>query len=173
MFVWIVEEMDPMNEALREDEMNTLRLAAVPDCRQHSDSLAPPGPGSVWVIDDSATIRAIVTFHLRQRGILVQPFATGVHALHYRQVAPVPQLILLDIELPHIDGYGVARSFRAWPSYAHTAIVLMSGRDSVMDRVKGRLIGANDYLSKPFTCQALVQMISCYLGSVARPMKEQ
>ncbi len=165
--VFSVAQAETLEGAADADERGSNPIPSYPS----QSCVHLPAP-AVWMIDDSPTICAIVMFYLCQRGIAVQSFATGTAALLAlaHQAVPVPQLILLDLELPVMDGYDVTRSLRVWPSCAHTAIVLVSGHDGVIDRVKGRLVGANGYLCKPFDCQTLWQVVSRHLGPLPRPM---
>ena len=78
--------------------------------------------------------------------------------------APVPDLILLDIELPRMDGYEVARRLKSKPRFHSTVIVMLSRRDGVIDRLKGRLAGARDYITKPFKTQEIIAVAQAYLG---------
>jgi DNA-binding response OmpR family regulator len=120
----------------------------------------------VVIIDDSATVRKIVEVSLRRIGIACLGYTDGVEAL--RELAKhkeiVPDLVLLDIGLPKMDGYRVAQLLRARPAYQETVIVMLSGRDGMLDRLKGRLSGARTYLAKPFKTQELLEVIISHLG---------
>jgi two-component system, chemotaxis family, chemotaxis protein CheY len=159
----------------RSEDEETATLPAVPGIRRHGASpvsCTPPVISSqpvgkaVWIIDDSPTIRAVVTLHLSGMGIAVQPFDNGLDAFFHLRNHPdeAPPLILLDIELPRVDGYKVLQALRALPSCAETAIVMMSARDSVGDRLKSRLAGANTYLIKPVRPDTLLKVTLTYLG---------
>ena len=72
--------------------------------------------------------------------------------------------VVLDIGLPKMDGYEIARRFKTKPQFAHTIIIMLSGRDGVIDRLKGRLSGAKDYITKPFKTQEVISVIQSHLG---------
>ncbi|HEU5375663.1 MAG TPA: response regulator [Ktedonobacteraceae bacterium] len=133
---------------------------------------AVPGSQTIWIIDDSATIRAIVAHHLMRRGLHVQAFANGHDALdrlmhlHHAQ-AEQPRLILLDRQLPDLDGLDVARSIRHVLSASRTAIVLVSGQHEALDRVVCPLAGIDGSLRKPFDCSTLLQVISRFLPALS------
>src|SRR5579884_3367845 len=97
----------------------------------------------VMVIDDSPTVRKIVETWLRREGIEVRSFSDGVKAMAWliEPGAGIPKLIILDIELPMIDGYEIARRIKAKPQFRQTVIIILSCRDGMLDRVKGRLAG--------------------------------
>jgi twitching motility two-component system response regulator PilG len=120
----------------------------------------------VMVIDDSTTVRKIVETCLGREGFEVKSFADGVEAMRWFTTpqARIPDLVILDIGLPRMDGYDVARHFKAKPQFSNTVIVMLSRRDGVIDRLKGRLAGAKDYLTKPFKTQDLVAIIEAHLG---------
>jgi twitching motility two-component system response regulator PilG len=120
----------------------------------------------VMVIDDSATVRKIIETCLGREGFLVKSFGDGVEAVKWltEPEAPVPDLILLDIELPRMDGYEVARRLKTKPRFHSTVIVMLSRRDGVIDRLKGRLAGARDYITKPFKTQEIIAVAQAYLG---------
>src|SRR6266700_1774846 len=95
----------------------------------------------VMVIDDSPTIRKIVETCLRREGFHVIGFADGVEALKWL-VSPQgcpPDLLLLDINLPKMDGYEVARHLKAKPQYKSIPIIMLTRRDGLVDRLKSRL----------------------------------
>lgn len=128
--------------------------------------ISSPSP-AILAVDDSLTIRKIIETILRREGYAVLTFPDGVTTLQWLNQArcPVPKLVLLDIGLPRIDGYELARTIKANPAWAEMTIVMVSQRDGVMDRLKGRLVGAKSYLAKPFKTQELVATVHQYLGS--------
>ncbi|MFL5665635.1 MAG: response regulator [Ktedonobacteraceae bacterium] len=125
----------------------------------------------VLVIDDSLTVRKIIEVCLRRAGYEVIGFPDGVEAIRWlaTQQAFLPQLVFLDIEMPRMDGYAVAQYFKARPQLSDMVIVMLSGRTGVLDRLKGRLAGANTYLTKPFTIQTILSIVQAYLGAPLEP----
>ena len=118
------------------------------------------------LIDDSATVRKIVETCLGREGFEVKSFPDGVEAMRWL-TAPysrVPNLVLLDIGLPKVDGYEVARRLKTKPQFTHTVIIMISRRNGVIDRLKGRLAGAKDYMTKPFKAQEMTTVVESYLG---------
>ncbi len=126
----------------------------------------------VMVIDDSLVIRKILETCLRRAGYEVKSFPDGVEALHWCSTAEarIPALVLVDVGLPKLDGYDVIRHLKAKSALAQTIFIIVSRRDGVLDRLKGRLVGARAYLTKPFKTQDLLEMIQAQLGM---PVVEQ
>jgi len=123
----------------------------------------------VMVIDDSTTVRKIIETCLRRQGFQVMGFPDGVEAIRWlmEPASRVPDLVLLDIGLPKMDGYEVARRLKIKPQFSNTVIVMLSRRDGVIDRLKGRLAGAKDYITKPFKTQDIISITESYLGMPA------
>jgi DNA-binding response OmpR family regulator len=120
----------------------------------------------IMVIDDSPAIRKIVETCLKREGFTVASFADGIEAMQFltSPQARVPDLVVLDIGLPKMDGYEVARHLKTKQQFGNTIIVMLSGRDGVIDRLKGRLAGAKDYLTKPFRTQDVMSVIHSHLN---------
>jgi CheY-like chemotaxis protein len=133
--------------------------------------LPPPGepPRSVVIIDDSPTVRAVAEACLSRCGYAVTGFAGGIEALAAftrRQVA-VPDLVLLDIGMPKMKGYEVAHILRSRPEFARTIIVMLTGYDGMLDRLRSRMVGASAYITKPFKADFLIQTVRGFLEPVA------
>lgn len=122
----------------------------------------------VMVIDDSLTVRKILEFSLQRAGVQVITFADGLEALHTlrQQTTPVPQLIVLDVGLPNVDGYTIARTLRRQPAFTHIPILMLSGHTGRLEQLRARVAGAQAYLTKPFQPTAVLAVIQTYL---ARP----
>jgi len=120
------------------------------------------------VIDDSLVIRKILETCLRRVGYEVKSFPDGVEALCWLNTgdARLPDLIVVDLGLPKLDGYEVIRLLKARPNLKHTTLVILSRRDGIIDRLKGRLVGAHAYLTKPFKTDQLVAVIRASLANV-------
>jgi twitching motility two-component system response regulator PilG len=120
----------------------------------------------IMVIDDSATVRKILETCLGREGFEVKGFHDGVEAMRWltEPQARIPDLVILDIGLPKMDGYEVARRLKAKPQFANTVIVMLTRRDGVIDRLKGRLAGAKEYMTKPFKTQEVVKVVQFFLG---------
>jgi len=126
----------------------------------------------VMVIDDSPTVRKIVEVSLRREGLEVVSFPDGIEALRAvtnHQMERVPDLVVLDIDLPKMNGYEIARYLRSKPQWSRTVIVILSRHDGVIDRLKARLAGTQAYLTKPFTTQMIVDVVNNNLGLSAPP----
>ena len=107
---------------------------------------------TVLVIDDSLTVRKIMETSLQRAGMTPFTFPDGLkamHALTTRQM-PVPDAVILDVGLPNMDGYAVARELRRHQAFHQTIILMLSGHDGRLDKLRGRLAGANVYVTKPF-----------------------
>ena len=125
---------------------------------------------TVLVVDDSPTIRKVVELTLRREQIRVLGAADGLAALAI--VADEnPDLVLLDIMLPRMDGYQICQIIRRNPGFKKLPIVMLSGKDGLFDRIRGRLAGSSEYLTKPFDPDELVRTVRKHLAK--RPQRSQ
>jgi twitching motility two-component system response regulator PilG len=120
----------------------------------------------VMVIDDSLVIRKILETCLHRAGYEVKSFPDGVEALRWLNTteARIPDLVVVDVGLPKLDGYQVIQQIKVRPALERTKLVILSRRDGILDRLKGRLVGAHAYLTKPFKTDQLVAVIQASLG---------
>ena len=119
----------------------------------------------VMVIDDSLVIRKIVETCLHRAGYVVKSFPDGVEALCWLNTteACIPDLVIVDLGLPKLDGYQVMQQIKARPALKRTRLVILSRRDGVLDKLKGRLVGAHAYLTKPFKTGELLAVVQAHL----------
>jgi twitching motility two-component system response regulator PilG len=120
----------------------------------------------VLVVDDSPTVRKIVQLTLQRERMQVLTAADGLSAL--ATVADAhPDLILLDIMLPRMDGYNICQVIRKKSEYRDLPIIMLSGKDGLFDKMRGKLAGSSDYITKPFDSTDLVQTVKRYLATPA------
>jgi twitching motility two-component system response regulator PilG len=121
----------------------------------------------VIVIDDSLVIRKILEICLHRAGYTVKSFPDGVEALCWLNTteARIPDLVVVDLGLPKLDGYQVIQQIKVRPALERTRLVILSRRDGVLDRLKGRLVGAHAYVTKPFKTDRLLAVIQSSLES--------
>lgn len=137
--------------------------------RKFPDTIQDRRPPAILVVDDSPTVRKIVTISLGREGYQVENLATGKEALFWLASPEsfVPDLILLDVMMPGLDGYDVARRIKMVPQYKLTIIVFLSRRQGYVDLLKGRLAGAKGFLAKPFTTESLLDIVRTHVGSAS------
>ena len=117
---------------------------------------------TVLVVDDSVTVRTIIQRTLQHDSLTLTFAADGLSAL--TAVADVsPDVILLDIHLPLMDGYTICQLLRKKALYRDIPIVMLTSKNGIFDRMCGRLVGATDYLTKPFDPEALVRVVQKHL----------
>lgn len=120
----------------------------------------------VLVVDDSPTVRKIVQLTLQREHIRVVTAGDGLSAL--AAVADEqPDLILLDIMLPRMDGYNICQVVRRNMAYRDMPIIMLSGKDGLFDKMRGKLAGSTEYITKPFDSTELVQTVKRHLDSSA------
>ena len=129
------------------------------------------GPGNhaglkVMVIDDSLTIRRSAEIFLVQAGCKVILAEDGFDALA-KISDHQPDLIFVDILMPRLDGYQTCALIKKNPRFAATPVVMLSSRDGLFDRARGRMAGSDEYLTKPFTREALLKVIDDQLAPKA------
>ena len=114
---------------------------------------------TVLVIDDSNTIRRSAEIFLRQAGCKVILAEDGFDALA-KAGEHAPDLIVCDVLMPRLDGYQACSLIKNSPRLSHTPVVMLSSRDGLFDRARSRLVGAEDYLTKPFSKDSLIQVVA-------------
>ena len=120
------------------------------------------GPIKVLVIDDSNTIRRSAEMFLRQAGYEVILAEDGFDAL--AKIADhQPRLIFVDIMMPRLDGYQTCALIKQNPKLKATPVIMLSSKDGVFDRARGRLAGSDRYLTKPFTKEGLIAAVTEYV----------
>ncbi|MBI4902056.1 MAG: response regulator [Acidobacteria bacterium] len=117
----------------------------------------------ILVVDDSLTIRKALSSILEKNEYRVVTAEDGSHALNRLNEA-VPDLVLLDITMPWMDGYEVCKNIKGKPLTKKVPVVMLSGKDGLFDKVRGKLAGCNDYITKPFDPEALLKTIRKYLS---------
>ncbi|MHB8668528.1 MAG: response regulator [Burkholderiales bacterium] len=123
---------------------------------------APSGAVKVLVIDDSNTIRRSAELFLRQAGYEVILAEDGFDALS-KITDHEPQVIFVDIMMPRLDGYQTCALIKQNPRLKSTPVIMLSSKDGVFDRARGRLAGSDRYLTKPFTKESLIEAVSDYV----------
>ena len=111
---------------------------------------APPAEQRVLVVDDEADIVALVAFHLAKAGYRVSTASTGPDALEAAR-REHPSLIVLDLMLPGLSGYEVLEQLRAGGASRDVPVLMLTARREEEDRIHGLSLGADDYLTKPFS----------------------
>lgn len=125
---------------------------------------APVGK-TILVVDDSPTVRKLIAGKLEKSGHNVICAVDGVEALE-RIGEQLPDLVLLDITMPRMDGYEVCREIRANPAAKDLPVVMISGKDGFFDKVRGRMAGTTGYVTKPFGPETLMKALETYLAPV-------
>ncbi|WP_132975751.1 response regulator [Thiobaca trueperi] len=112
----------------------------------------------ILVIDDSKTIRRTAESLLLKAGCEVCVAEDGFEALG-KVVTFKPDLVFVDIMMPRLDGYHTCALIKSNPALRQTPVVMLSSKDGLFDRAKGKLVGAQLYLSKPFTGEELLEAV--------------
>ena len=113
----------------------------------------------VLVIDDSNTIRRSAEICLKQGGHHVLLAEDGFDALS-KVNDHDPDLIFCDILMPRLDGYQTCAIIKRNPQFATTPVIMLSSKDGLFDKARGRMVGSEDYLTKPFTKDQLLQAVA-------------
>jgi two-component system phosphate regulon response regulator PhoB len=134
-----------------------------------SQTAAATGAGErILVVDDEADIVALVAYHLAKAGYRVSTAGNGSEALAAaRQERPA--LIILDLMLPGLSGYEVLEQLRGGEVTNGIAVLMLTARREEADRIRGLLLGADDYLTKPFSPQELVLRVAAILRRLNAP----
>jgi twitching motility two-component system response regulator PilG len=127
----------------------------------HAAPLHRKQENTVLVVDDSPTVRKIVAVTLERQGYRVLSASGAIEALARINEA-LPDLILLDIAMPHMDGYQLCKLIKGNTLTKSVPVVMLSGKDGFFDKVRGRMNGATHYITKPFEPATLVEAVQKY-----------
>jgi len=115
----------------------------------------------VMIIDDSNTIRRSAELFLRPSGCEVILAEDGFEAMS-KIVDNQPDIIFVDITMPRLDGYQACMLIKKNPIYQSIPVIMLSSKEGLFDKARGRMSGSNDYLTKPFTADDLLSIIRNY-----------
>ena len=125
-------------------------------------------PARVLVVEDERDIAALVTYHLMKEGYRVRSAAGGQEALA-AIAADKPDIIILDLMLPGFSGYEVLHEMRRRPEMSEVPVVVLTARRDEADRVQGLEMGADDYVTKPFSPRELILRVGAVLRRAQSP----
>ena len=117
----------------------------------------------VMVIDDSKTIRRTAETLLKKSGCEVVTATDGFEALS-KILEHRPNIIFVDIMMPRLDGYQTCALIKNNKMFKDTPVIMLSSKDGLFDRARGRIVGSEQYLTKPFTKDELLGAITKYVG---------
>lgn len=117
----------------------------------------------IMIVDDSPTVRKLVSMKLGKSGHRVIAAVDGVDALA-KITEEVPDLILLDVVMPRLDGYQLCKLIKSNETTKHVPIVMLSGKEGLVDKVRGKMAGATTFLTKPFEPETLLKTVNEHCG---------
>ena len=118
----------------------------------------------VMVIDDSKTIRRTAETLLKREGCEVVTATDGFEALA-KIADQQPQIIFVDIMMPRLDGYQTCALIKNNQVFKHIPVIMLSSKDGLFDKARGRIVGSEQYLTKPFTREELLDAIRTHVGN--------
>lgn len=113
---------------------------------------------SVLIVDDEPSIVLSLEFIIKNAGFDVRVACDGAEALRAIEDSP-PDLVLLDVMIPDRDGYDVCQAIRANPIWADIRIIMLTAKGRDIERVKGMALGADDYITKPFSTREVIAFL--------------
>jgi len=119
----------------------------------------------VMVIDDSNTIRKTAEIFLMQAGAQVVLAEDGFDALA-KINDHLPNVVFCDILMPRLDGYQTCALIKKNTRFAATPVIMLSSKDGLFDRARGRMVGSDEYLTKPFTKDSLLKTVAAHAARV-------
>jgi len=122
------------------------------------------------VIDDSKTIRRTAETLLKREGYVVVTATDGYESLS-KIADERPDIIFVDIMMPRLDGYQTCALIKNNREFRNTPVIMLSSKDGLFDKARGRIVGSEQYLTKPFTKDDLLSAIRRYVGNEARTDK--
>ncbi|RMD72009.1 MAG: response regulator [Gammaproteobacteria bacterium] len=125
------------------------------------------GSPKILVIDDSKTIRRTAEALLKKAGYQVMTAEDGYDALP-KILEFKPDIIFVDIMMPRLDGYQTCALIKHNPQFKHTPVIMLSSKDGVFDRARGRLVGAEGYITKPFSKEELLGAIQRHMEKISQ-----
>ena len=132
---------------------------------EHDNSAGGFSGLRVMVIDDSKTIRRTAETLLKREGCEVVTATDGFEAL--AKIADHdPQIIFVDIMMPRLDGYQTCALIKNNQVFKHTPVIMLSSKDGLFDKARGRIVGSEQYLTKPFTRDELLDAIRQHVATV-------
>jgi DNA-binding response OmpR family regulator len=117
----------------------------------------------VLIVDDEPNIVLSLEFLMKKEGYEVQSAANGEEAMQVI-AEKTPDLILLDVMMPRKDGYELCQELRSNPSWKDIKIIMLTAKGRDVEREKGLALGADDYITKPFATQEVVEKVKSFLG---------
>ena len=124
---------------------------------------------SVLIVEDDEDIRELVSYHLLKEGYQVASVASGEEALSMVEGQP-PDLIVLDVMLPGVDGMTVCQKLRSEPKTADIAVMMLTAKGEEADIIRGLNLGATDYITKPFSPKVLLARVRAALRRLVAPV---
>lgn len=118
--------------------------------------------GTILVVEDDRSLADVLSYNLRQEGYEVHLAHDGQDAIAQVQIKQ-PDLVVLDLMLPVIDGLEVCRQIRAHPSTRDVLVIMLTAKEEESDELIGFTLGANDYVTKPFSVKVLLQRVRVLL----------
>jgi twitching motility two-component system response regulator PilG len=150
------------NNVILAGQVNAIAIRLDEIRRQNEIDETKPKGKTILVVDDSPTVRKLISAKLEKSGHNVTCAADGVEGLE-KLSAGLPDLVLLDITMPRMDGYEVCKQIRANPAAAAMPVVMISGKDGFFDKVRGKMAGCTGYVTKPFGPETLMKALETYL----------
>lgn len=150
------------DDFLLNSQVNALTIRVAEIKQQEEIQEAQPKGRTILVVDDSATVRKLISGKLEKSGHEVVCAVDGMDALAKLNEI-VPDLILLDITMPRMDGYQVCKLIRNNQATKDIPVVMISGKDGFFDKVRGRMAGTTGYITKPFGPETLMKALDAYI----------
>ena len=123
----------------------------------------------ILVVDDSPTVVKFVSFSLKKSGYEIITACDGMDAIEkISNLTEDVRLVITDLNMPNLDGYGLIEALRQNPKYVNTPIVILTSEDGEDDRERGIEVGASSYLVKPFKASVLLNEVSQYLKQIEK-----
>ena len=125
----------------------------------------------ILIIEDERDLVATLEYNLEKEGFRTRSAYTGTHGLEIAATEPTPDLVLLDVMLPDMSGTQVCQQIRARERTRGVAVIMMTAKSEEVDRVVGLEIGADDYVTKPFSVRELMLRVKAVLRRRAPPVE--
>jgi DNA-binding response OmpR family regulator len=122
----------------------------------------------IYIIEDDEDINELLIYNLEKERFKVKSFFNSKDALKSLEEGDIPDLIILDIMLPDIDGLEFCKSLKAKEDLAHIPIIMLTAKSTEIDRIVGLELGADDYITKPFSFRELIARIKAVLRRTKR-----